>query len=163
MESRWHECGHDTTFKTRWMNQIGYQIVAFCMVRDPYFWKYSDACHHSDTIIVGRDPEIAIMRPVMVMKLIANFVGRIDLWDGLRRMIDHAFGRILPDEAAYTEPIFYINTFRTAHRDCVANMGARAVGCFPALLKQRFNLDFYLRRPLPQAGRPYLDGPEVAQ
>jgi len=38
------------------------------MVRDPNCWKYSHACHHSDTIIVGRDPEIAIMRPVMVMK-----------------------------------------------------------------------------------------------
>ena len=84
------------------------------MVRDPYCWKYSHARHHSDTIIVGRDPEIAIMRPVMVIKLLANFVGLIDMWDGLRRMIHHAFGRILPDEAAYMEPIFYTKTIRTA-------------------------------------------------
>jgi len=68
IESRWHECGHGTAFKTRWMNQIVYQIASFCMWRDPYCWKYSHACHHSDTMIVGRDPEIAIMRPVMVMK-----------------------------------------------------------------------------------------------
>jgi fatty acid desaturase len=32
----------------------------------------------------------------------------------------------------------------------------------PALLKQRFNPDFHLRRPLPQTARPYHDGPEVA-
>ena len=63
MDSRWHECGHGTAFKTRWMNQLVYQVACFCMMRDPWCWKYSHARHHSDTIIVGRDPEIAIMRP----------------------------------------------------------------------------------------------------
>ena len=265
MDSRWHECGHGTAFKTRWMNQVVYQIASFCMVRDPYCWKYSHARHHSDTIIVGRDPEIAIMRPVKVIKLIANFVGLIDMWDGMRRMIHHAFGRILPDEAAYMEPIFYTKTIRTAriwvliyaatlitavvwqtwvpllliglprlygcwhmtmcgwlqhggladnvldhrlncrtvymnpisrfiywnmnyhvehhmfplvpyyklpqlHQICAHDFPAANTSIFsayqemlPALLKQRFNPDFYLRRSLPQTARPYHDGPEVAQ
>ena len=32
-----------------------------------------------------------------------------------------------------------------------------------ALLKQRFNPDFYLCRPLPQTAHPYHNGPEMAQ
>ena len=28
-DSRWHECGHGTAFKTRWMNDVVYQIASF--------------------------------------------------------------------------------------------------------------------------------------
>ena len=33
------------------------------MVRNPVEWRWSHARHHTDTIIVGRDPEIVAMRP----------------------------------------------------------------------------------------------------
>ncbi len=114
MDSRWHECGHGTAFKTRWMNQLVYQVACFCMMRDPWCWKYSHARHHSDTIIVGRDPEIAIMRPVVTLKLAANLMGLVDVPDGLRRMVVHASGRMLPDEETYVEAVFYPKTYRTA-------------------------------------------------
>ena len=32
---RWHECGHGTAFKTRWMNDVVYQIACFMMMREP--------------------------------------------------------------------------------------------------------------------------------
>lgn len=114
MDSRWHECGHGTAFKTRWMNKAVYQIACFCMMRDPSCWKFSHARHHSDTVIVGRDPEIAIMRPVVMAKMAANIVGIIDVWDGVKRMMRHASGRILPDEAEYMEAVFFPQTIRTA-------------------------------------------------
>ena len=114
MDSRWHECGHGTAFKTRSLNQIVYQIACFCMIRDPWCWKFSHARHHSDTIIVGRDPEVAIMRPVIALKLLANLVGLIDVWDGGKRMFAHALGRILPDEASYMAESFHAKTFKTA-------------------------------------------------
>lgn len=114
MDSRWHECGHGTAFKTRSYNMIVYQIACFCMIRDPWCWKFSHARHHSDTIIVGRDPEVAIMRPVVVAKMLANVFGLTDFRDGMSRMVAHARGRILPDEAAYTETAFYPKTIRTA-------------------------------------------------
>ena len=57
-DSRWHEAGHGTAFKTRWMNDVVYQIACFCLLRNPTVWKWSHARHHTDTIIVGRDPEI---------------------------------------------------------------------------------------------------------
>ena len=62
-DSRWHECGHGTAFRTRWMNDWVYQIASFMQVRNPVTWRWSHARHHTDTIIVGRDAEIAVMRP----------------------------------------------------------------------------------------------------
>jgi len=114
MDSRWHECGHGTAFKTRWMSKAVYQVACFCMIRDPHCWKFSHVRHHSDTVIVGRDPEVAIMRPVVIAKMAANLFGLIDMWDGLGRMVRHATGRILPDEADYMEEAFFAQTIRTA-------------------------------------------------
>jgi fatty acid desaturase len=114
MDSRWHECGHGTAFKTRWMNQAVYQIASFCMIRDPYCWKFSHARHHSDTIIVGRDPEVAIMRPVVAAKVASNLIGVPDMISGLRLMLLHAAGKIDAEEAEYLPPMFHAKTIRTA-------------------------------------------------
>ena len=61
-DSRWHECGHGTAFKTRWMNDVVYQIACFMIMRNPVTWRWSHTRHHTDKVIVGRDPEIAVMR-----------------------------------------------------------------------------------------------------
>ncbi len=68
-DSRWHECGHGTAFRTAWMNDIVYNIASFQVMRNPVAWRWSHARHHTDTYIVGRDPEIAFMRPPAVVKL----------------------------------------------------------------------------------------------
>jgi len=116
MNSRWHECGHGTAFKMRWMNKVVYHIASFCMIRAPYCycWKFSHARHHSDTIIVGRDPEVAIMRPVWIAKMVANLFGLMDVRDGVPRMFVHASGRMFEDENTYVEEIFYPKTYLTA-------------------------------------------------
>ena len=62
-DSRWHECGHGTAFRTQWMNDAVYHIASFMVMRNPVSWRWSHARHHTDTIIVGRDPEIAFMHP----------------------------------------------------------------------------------------------------
>ena len=62
-DSRWHESGHGTAFKTDWMNNVLYEIASFMVLRESTRWRWSHARHHSDTIIVGRDPEIAVTRP----------------------------------------------------------------------------------------------------
>src|SRR6185295_11375213 len=54
-DSRWHECGHGTAFRTGWMNDAVYQIASFMLMRNPVTWRWSHARHHTDTIIVGRD------------------------------------------------------------------------------------------------------------
>ncbi len=79
-DSRWHECGHGTAFKTRWMNDAIYHIACFMIMREPTVWRWSHTRHHTDTIIVGRDPEIAVMRPVMILKMISMFFAIPQTW-----------------------------------------------------------------------------------
>ena len=68
-DSRWHEPGHGTAFKTDWMNNALYEIASFMVLRESTRWRWSHARHHSDTIIVGRDPEIAVTRPPNLLTL----------------------------------------------------------------------------------------------
>lgn len=103
-DSRWHECGHGTAFKTRWMNRVVYHIACFMIVRNPYVWRRSHARHHADTIIVGRDPEISVMRPPDLAKLLFNFVGGLDVWHSFRRIVVNAMGRLDPEEETYVPP-----------------------------------------------------------
>ena len=101
MDSRWHECSHGTAFKTPWMNDALYNVASFCMVRNPVTWRWSHARHHTDTVIVGRDPEIAIMRPPVFFKLIANFFGIFDAISGWSRMLYNAFVGVDRSEATF--------------------------------------------------------------
>lgn len=101
MDARWHECGHGTAFRTTWMNDVIYQIACFCMIRNPISWRWSHARHHTDTIIIGRDPEILAMRPPAALMIAMNFFGVIDVWRGLARMMLNASGRLDPQEASY--------------------------------------------------------------
>jgi fatty acid desaturase len=100
-DSRWHECGHGTAFKTPWMNNVVYNIACFMIVRNPVTWRWSHARHHTDTVIVGRDPEIAIMRPPVFYRVIANYFGLFDAYAGWSRMLLNATGRLHPEEATY--------------------------------------------------------------
>ena len=73
-DSRWHECGHGTAFKTHWMNDAVYQIASFMMMREPTVWRWSHTRHHTDTIIVGRDPEIVAMRPPDLLGIVRQLL-----------------------------------------------------------------------------------------
>jgi fatty acid desaturase len=97
-DSRWHECGHGTAFKTPWKNQAVYQIACFLMMRNPVVWRWSHARHHSDTIVVGRDPEIITPRPPKIGVLLLNLFGIMEVPQGLWNMGRYAFGSLTPDE-----------------------------------------------------------------
>ena len=60
-DSRWHEAGHGTAFKTRWIDSAVYNLASFWMTREPTVWRWQHTRHHTDTLIVGRDPEIVVM------------------------------------------------------------------------------------------------------
>lgn len=40
-DSRWHECGHGTAFRTRWMNDAVYHVASFQVMRNPVNWRWS--------------------------------------------------------------------------------------------------------------------------
>ena len=100
-DARWHECGHRTAFETGWKNEVVYQIASFMLMRNPYVWRASHVRHHTDTIVVGRDPEIVAMRPPDLFRLVLNVFGLIDLWVLGKRMFLHASGRLHPEEETY--------------------------------------------------------------
>ena len=113
-DSRWHECGHRTAFKTEWMNSVVYQIASFMLIRNPVVWKASHVRHHTDTIIVGRDPEIVAMRPPDLLRIVLNLFGLIDTLTLLKRMALHVKGQIHPDEGTFLRTEDYPRCFRVA-------------------------------------------------
>lgn len=100
-DSRWHECGHNTAFKTTWMNSVVYHIACFLLLRNPVTWRASHVRHHTDTIIVGRDPEIVAMRPPDLGKMLLNLLGLVDVFRLCQRMALHVSGKLHPDEEDY--------------------------------------------------------------
>lgn len=100
-DSRWHECGHGTAFRTQWKNRAVYQVASFMLMRNPVTWRWSHARHHTDTIIVGRDAEIAVMRPPDLVRLVLNFVGLVDAWYSLIALGRNALGTVSAEEKTF--------------------------------------------------------------
>ncbi|WP_312798046.1 fatty acid desaturase family protein [Tianweitania sp.] len=100
-DSRWHECSHGTAFKTRWMNDVVYQIASFMLMRNPVTWRWSHARHHTDTIIVGRDAEIAVMRPPDLLKAGLMFTGLLDFRYSLPTLFRQAILGLNGEEKSY--------------------------------------------------------------
>jgi fatty acid desaturase len=100
-DSRWHEAGHGTAFKTRWMNDVVYQIGSFMIMRNPVTWRWSHARHHTDTVVVGRDPEIAVMRPPDLLRVVLNFVGIVDVWYSMGDLLRNAAGNVSDAEKSF--------------------------------------------------------------
>jgi fatty acid desaturase len=100
-DSRWHECGHGTAFKTQWLNTLILQIASFMVLREPTSTRWSHARHHTDSIIVGRDPEIAFPRPPDILGILLNiFVLKSGIL-AFRNMFLHAAGRLTEEERSY--------------------------------------------------------------
>ncbi len=100
-DSRWHECGHGTAFKTRWMNDVVYHIACFMIMRPPTVWRWSHTRHHTDTIIVGRDPEIAIQRPTKIWGVIGGYFSVGQTKVAIKSLFIHAAGRLTEEELTY--------------------------------------------------------------
>ncbi|SEO87958.1 fatty acid desaturase family protein [Paenibacillus sp. OV219] len=113
-DSRWHECGHGTAFKTPWMNDVVYHIASFCVLRSATPWRWSHARHHTDTIIVGRDPEIITARPpiwkILYMQIFHLYGGPIEI----KRFILHTFGKLEEQEKEYIPASEHNKVFREA-------------------------------------------------
>ena len=113
-DSRWHECGHGTAFKTRWMNDVVYQIASFMMMRNPVTWRWSHARHHTDTVIVGRDPEISVMRPPDLLRLILNFLGILDVLQAIADLVRNAAGYVSAAERSFIPEMEWAKVVRIA-------------------------------------------------
>jgi Na(+)-translocating NADH:ubiquinone oxidoreductase F subunit len=113
-DSRWHEAGHGTAFKTDWMNNLLYEISSFMIVRESTVWRWSHTRHHSDTIIVGRDPEIAVPRPPSIATIALSFFGLSVYPRYFRHLLLHCVGRMTPEEKTFIPATEFARVYRTA-------------------------------------------------
>ena len=113
-DSRWHECGHGTAFKTRWMNDVVYNIACVMILREPTVWRWSHARHHTDTIIVGRDPEIAVKRPPDLLGILLNMFQLKSGPAALYGIALHATGRLTDEERSFVPEMEQHKVFRVA-------------------------------------------------
>ncbi len=113
-DSRWHECGHGTAFKTIWMNDLVYQVASFMIMREPEVTRWSHARHHTDTLIVGRDPEIAVKRPPNVPQVILSFFAVPGVYKAFLSMFCHSLGRLTVDEQQFLPDTVRGKVFATA-------------------------------------------------
>jgi len=105
-DSRWHECGHGTAFKTKWKNDALYYIASFMVLREPLVWRFSHARHHTDTDIVGRDPEID-GRPLDMWNLFLAFFNYQGIQGEASKLLMHAGGRMSKPEESFVPSTYY--------------------------------------------------------
>jgi Na+-transporting NADH:ubiquinone oxidoreductase subunit F len=113
-DSRWHEAGHGTAFKTDWMNNALYEVASFMVMRESTVWRWSHTRHHSDTIIVGRDPEIAVPRPPDIKGLLFSFFNLPVYPKYFKQIILHSLGRISSEEKTYIPESEFPKIYRKA-------------------------------------------------
>ena len=123
-DSRWHECGHGTAFKTRWMNDVVYEVACFMIMRAPTVWRWSHTRHHTDTIIVGRDPEIAVMRPTKMLKVAAAYFAIPQTIDAIKKMFIHVSGHLTPEELTFVPDTERNRVYMTARFWLVIHFGS---------------------------------------
>jgi len=113
-DSRWHEAGHGTAFRSDWMNNALYEVASFMVMRESTVWRWSHTRHHSDTIIIGRDPEIAVPRPPNVVAILASFFNLINYPKYFRHIVLHCFGRMTPQEKTFIPEMEFSKVFLKA-------------------------------------------------
>ncbi|NNM57734.1 fatty acid desaturase family protein [Acidocella sp.] len=127
-DSRWHETSHGTAFRTRWMNLALYQISCFMMLREPTVWRWSHTRHHTDTLIVGRDPEISSPRPPDFLQLLLKLFAIPGGIKSLRHILLHSLHRLSPEEATFIPPMEHHKVYTLA-RIWLVILGAIAALC----------------------------------
>ena len=100
-DARSHECGHGTPFATPWMNTAVFQLSSFLIMEDPTVTRWRHTLHHTDTILVGRDPEILVMRPARLARILLNFFALVSVPLSLAAIARHSCGVLTRDERLY--------------------------------------------------------------
>lgn len=89
-----HELSHGTPLRTPWLNRIFDRLASFMTLHEPVYWRWSHARHHTDTLIVGRDREIAFPRPFSLRDLLLDVFFLKSGLTEIARTVAHACGRV---------------------------------------------------------------------
>jgi fatty acid desaturase len=89
-----HELSHGTPFRTRWINTALYKLTSFMALHEDQYWRWSHTRHHTHTMLVGRDPEIAVPRPAQMWAAVLDLFFLKSGLREIRTIVQHAFGHI---------------------------------------------------------------------
>lgn len=134
-----HELSHGTPFKTRWLNEALYHLNGFMTLHEANYWRWSHTRHHTDTLQVGLDPEIAVMTPPDIPKMLMDVFFLRSGFAQLRTIFRAAFGVIDGDGDHFIPESERATVIRTS-RIYAAIMLLTIAACFywgsvlPALL-----------------------------
>lgn len=103
-DHRHHELSHGTPFKTRWLNDVLFHLCAFMTLREGFYYRWSHSRHHTHTIIVGRDPEIAAPRPPDIIGIASDLFFIKDGLTQFGRIFRNATGDITEDGKHFIPP-----------------------------------------------------------
>ncbi|ABM57873.1 fatty acid desaturase [Verminephrobacter eiseniae] len=142
-DSRWHETSHGTAFKTDWMNDALYEIASFMVMRESVVWRWSHNRHHSDTLIVGRDPEIQVTRPPDLRALCLSVFNIGTYRSYFPSLLRHAGGQMTDAEKTFIPASEFPKAYRNA-RIVLAIHGATVLA---ALLLQSWGPIFLIILP----------------
>ena len=71
-QSREHETGHGTAFKTKAYNKFFFELTSFMVLRESFLRAKSHDTHHQHTILTDKDPEIVTPTPPNYRALVLN-------------------------------------------------------------------------------------------
>ena len=84
--------------RTHWLNEFFYRLSSLMNIREGTYMRWSHTRDHTETIQVGIDPEIQVMRPANLRNVILDFLWLPSAFGMLKMMTLHSFG-ILTKEA----------------------------------------------------------------
>ena len=96
------------------MNDVVYEMASFMVLRESTPWRWSHTRHHTDTIIVGRDPEIAVPRPPDVPGILLAFFSLKSGPKEYKKVLLHCCGKLTAEEKLYIPEMEHPRVFRIA-------------------------------------------------
>ena len=110
-QSREHETGHGTAFKTKAYNKFFFELTSFMVLRESFLRTKSHDTHHQHTIVTDKDPEIVTPAPPDYLALLLNLFMLKRSVNGIGDIFVHSLNRLtkkdrnnglsaLPDGAA---------------------------------------------------------------
>jgi fatty acid desaturase len=100
-----HELSHGTPFKNRKINEPLYFLNAFMTLHEAHYWRWSHTRHHTDTMLVGRDPEIAVQRPTKMTHMLADFAFLRGGWGQIKNIARISLsGKVTGDGELFVPP-----------------------------------------------------------
>ena len=128
-DHRHHELSHGTPFKTRWINDCFFHLCAFMTLREGFYYRWSHTRHHTHTLIVGKDPEIAAPRPPDVLAQVSDLFFVRDGIVQFKRLFQNASGDLTEDGRHFV-PDSERGKVVLASRIYLASVALVIVACF---------------------------------